>query len=104
MRVASELLAAIGPPPPYRSHILYLEGEKTRTRHDTDAELPFRQESNFFYLTGCQVPGASLVVSLAPRGEDKPGTVISSTLFIPNVDPEEVMCVPSVLCLVVKVR
>lgn len=33
--------------------VFYLKGDTHHLRHDTDMELPFRQESNFFYVTGC---------------------------------------------------
>ncbi|KAF9365012.1 hypothetical protein BGX34_011771 [Mortierella sp. NVP85] len=32
--------------------LVYLKGDVLKERHDTDVELPFRQESNFYYLTG----------------------------------------------------
>lgn len=32
--------------------IAYLRGNMLYMRDDTDVELPFRQESHFFYLTG----------------------------------------------------
>lgn len=32
--------------------IIYLNGQVMMERDDTDVELPFRQESNFFYVTG----------------------------------------------------
>ncbi|TPX70355.1 hypothetical protein SpCBS45565_g01775 [Spizellomyces sp. 'palustris'] len=34
------------------SGVVYLRGMETTERKWTDAEMPFRQESNFFYLTG----------------------------------------------------
>lgn len=33
-------------------HHIVLQGSKVVSRDDTDRELPFRQESNFAYLTG----------------------------------------------------
>ncbi len=33
-------------------------------RYDTDVELPFRQESNFFYLTGVNLPDFHLLIRL----------------------------------------
>lgn len=39
-------------------HAILLAGGATPYRNDTDRELSFRQESNFFYLTGCDVPGS----------------------------------------------
>ncbi|KAF8965002.1 hypothetical protein BGZ46_000676 [Entomortierella lignicola] len=32
--------------------LVYLKGDVLKERHDTDVELVFRQESNFYYLTG----------------------------------------------------
>ncbi|KAF9115960.1 hypothetical protein BGX27_005652 [Mortierella sp. AM989] len=32
--------------------LVYLKGDVLKERHDTDVELSFRQESNFYYLTG----------------------------------------------------
>ena len=32
--------------------VIYLTGQVIQERDDTDVELPFRQESNFFYATG----------------------------------------------------
>lgn len=32
--------------------VIYLTGQVVLERDDTDVELPFRQESNFFYVTG----------------------------------------------------
>jgi len=64
--------------------LLYLEGEVTRARHDTDRYLPFRQESNFFYLTGCTIPASKLLI------ESRNGK-INSTLYVPPVNPAEVM-------------
>jgi Xaa-Pro dipeptidase len=94
--VVSQLLAAV-PLSDSAAQVLYLEGEITRERHDTDTELPFRQESNFFYLTGCQVPGAKLVVSAESKGVPLGVAAaagisdIKTTLFIPPVNPVEVM-------------
>lgn len=33
-------------------YVIYLRGKDEKTRDDTDVDLEFRQESNFFYLTG----------------------------------------------------
>jgi Xaa-Pro aminopeptidase len=44
-----------------------------------DVEWPFRQENNFFYLTGLTQPGATLV--LAPGGKSR------EMIFLPNSDP-----------------
>jgi Xaa-Pro dipeptidase len=35
-----------------KKSFIYLKGKVESTRDNTDVDLPFRQESNFFYLTG----------------------------------------------------
>ena len=44
--------------------VIYHRGKVTRTRDDTDVELDFRQESNFFYLTGVELAGYHLLIFL----------------------------------------
>ncbi|KAG6897361.1 hypothetical protein C0993_007596 [Termitomyces sp. T159_Od127] len=66
--------------------VLLLAGERTGCRHDTDRELVFRQESNFFYLTGCNVP-AAFVLAVAQPGEQPPAI----DLFIPEADEDDIM-------------
>jgi len=51
--------------------IIFVPGAKTTLRN-ADTEYPFRQESNFFYLTGFTEPNALLVVT----GGKKPQSVI----------------------------
>lgn len=50
----------------YQPHAVLLAGGTTSYRNDTDRELPFRQESNFFYLTGCDVPGSYFLALYSP--------------------------------------
>lgn len=58
-------------------------------RNDTDRELVFRQESNFYYLTGCTVPGSFLLAAY------QSGTSLSSSpsvdLFIPKAELADMM-------------
>lgn len=35
-----------------RSSLVYMKGKGESTRDNTDVDMEFRQESNFFYLTG----------------------------------------------------
>jgi Xaa-Pro dipeptidase len=56
--------AAAGP----AHHYIYLAGETVQSRHDTDRELPFRQESNFAWLTGVEVPGSAFTLSYEHKG------------------------------------
>ena len=72
-----------------KPQILLLAGEVTRFRNDTDRELVFRQESNFYYLSGCTVPSSFLLAAY------QNGTSLSSTpsveLFIPKAEPADLM-------------
>ncbi|KAF8431696.1 Creatinase/aminopeptidase [Boletus edulis BED1] len=49
-----------------KPHAILLAGGTTPYRNDTDRELPFRQESNFFYLTGCSVPESYILALYDP--------------------------------------
>lgn len=72
-------------------HLLLLAGETIHCRNDTDRELPFRQESNFFWLSGCEVPGSALSVSIEYEGGEVDVDKVESRLWLPEVNPEEVM-------------
>jgi len=58
-------------------------------RNDTDREIVFRQESNFYYLTGCTIPASFVLAAY------QPGTSLSANpsdnLFIPKAELEDVM-------------
>ncbi|KIY43186.1 Creatinase/aminopeptidase [Fistulina hepatica ATCC 64428] len=75
-----------------KPQIILLAGEKTPFRNDTDREMLFRQESNFFYLSGCNVPSSHLLLFF------QAGTSLSeapaSHLFIPEPHPEDIMWSP----------
>jgi Xaa-Pro dipeptidase len=80
--------------------VIYLEGQKSRLNEDSDSEAPFRYRENmpsqtrppgslifrqrryFYYLSGCPLPGCSLVYDMA-------SSVL--TLFIPPIDPDSVI-------------
>ncbi|EON66061.1 X-Pro dipeptidase [Coniosporium apollinis CBS 100218] len=64
------------------SGVIYLEGQKTKMNEDNDQEAPFRQRRYFYYLTGCELPDCYFTYDIAA---DK------STLFIPPINPEEVV-------------
>lgn len=67
--------------------VILLVGERTQYRHDTDRELAFRQESNFYYLTGCAVPSSAILVDITSAFPPK----FTSTLFIPPVSEDVIM-------------
>jgi len=46
------------------SAIVYMKGAELMYRYDTDYEFPFRQESNFWYLTGVNEPDFHLLLDL----------------------------------------
>ncbi|KAF1801244.1 peptidase M24, structural domain-containing protein [Mucor lusitanicus] len=47
------------------SYVIYIRGKDEKTRDNTDVDLEFRQESNFFYLTGVDEPGFQVVFDSA---------------------------------------
>ncbi|KAH7064090.1 putative Xaa-Pro aminopeptidase [Paraphoma chrysanthemicola] len=61
---------------------IYLEAQKQKLQEDNDSEAPFRQRRYFFYLSGCELPDSYLTYEIAT---DK------LTLFIPGVEPDEVI-------------
>lgn len=44
--------------------VVYVQGADIMYRYSTDYEFPFRQESNFWYLTGANEPNCSLIIDL----------------------------------------
>ena len=44
--------------------VVFIQGAETMYRYETDYEFPFRQESNFWYLTGVNEAECSLVLDL----------------------------------------
>ncbi|KAJ7273672.1 prolidase [Mycena haematopus] len=72
-----------------KPQVLLLAGGVVEYRNDTDRELAFRQESNFRYLTGCDVPSSYVLVGY------QPGTSLERTpsveLFIPEANLADMM-------------
>ncbi|KAF3933535.1 hypothetical protein ABW20_dc0109900 [Dactylellina cionopaga] len=64
------------------SGTIYLESQKSRMEEDKDQEAPFHQRRNFFYLTGCGLPNCYMTYDAAKD---------FLTLYIPPINPEEVM-------------
>lgn len=59
--------------------LIYLEGGTVYHRYDTDFEYPFRQESNFWYLTGVNEPDFHMLMHV-PSG--------TWHLFVPRRDAQ----------------
>ncbi|KAF9051767.1 metallopeptidase family M24-domain-containing protein [Panaeolus papilionaceus] len=76
-----------------KPQIIFLAGEVTPFRNDTDREMVFRQESNFYYLTGGHVPSSYLLATY------QPGTSLetnpSINMFIPKATLEDLMWSPA---------
>lgn len=47
--------------------IVYIKGAELMYRYETDYEFPFRQESNFWYLTGVNEPDFHLILDLSAQ-------------------------------------
>lgn len=54
------------------------------SRESRPSRAPFRQSSHFYYLTGCNEPGAALLIE--PAG---PGRAYRETLFLPPRTPQD---------------
>lgn len=59
--------------------LVYLQGAEVGYRYGTDYEFPFRQESNFWYLTGVDEPDFHLILDLGSE---------EYHLFVPNRDAQ----------------
>src|SRR5699024_721123 len=59
--------------------IVYMKGAELMYRYDTDYEFAFRQESNFWYLTGVNEPDCHLILDLETQ---------EYHLFVPNRDAQ----------------
>lgn len=60
--------------------LIYHRGGVTHTRDDTDVEVDFRQESNFFYLSGVEKAGYHILIALA---------IDRIFLIPPTISPDE---------------
>lgn len=78
-----------------KTQVILLKGQKTEYRNDTDRELPFRQESNFFWLTGCDNLSASLALLVHKPGDSGKHPICETHLFIPHEDPLETLWSPA---------
>ncbi|KAF7504014.1 hypothetical protein GJ744_002893 [Endocarpon pusillum] len=77
-RVADQIQACgFGP-----DGVIYLESQKTCLIEDNDMPQKFRQRRYFFYLSGCELSDSCLIYDMATT---------ELTLFIPPIEPEEVV-------------
>ena len=44
--------------------VVFIQGKEIMYRYGTDYEFPFRQESNFWYLTGVNEPDCAMLLDL----------------------------------------
>ncbi|GBE85793.1 Probable Xaa-Pro aminopeptidase [Sparassis crispa] len=89
IKTFTKLVELLPPREQSKPQIFLLAGAVTPFRNDTDREMIFRQESNFYYLSGCAVPGAYLLLTF------QNGTSLdsnpSSHLFIPKIGLADLM-------------
>ncbi|KAJ3337019.1 hypothetical protein HDU93_001738 [Gonapodya sp. JEL0774] len=77
--------------------LLYIVGGKVAYRYNTDGEQPFRQESNFFYLTGVNLPDFSLLIHFSDHHSKghaillAPKYDVDHTLWSGDNPPNEVL-------------
>ncbi|KDQ58026.1 hypothetical protein JAAARDRAFT_34840 [Jaapia argillacea MUCL 33604] len=86
LKTLTKLVSLLPAEDQQRPQVIFLAGGVTPYRNDTDRELPFRQESNFYYLTGCPVPSSLLLITSTP-----PYSSLTTTLFIPPIEPADLM-------------
>lgn len=58
---------------------IFLSAGLTNARNDTDRELPFRPESNFFYITGVENSGSAVIIDI---------NSLITTLIVQYIDPD----------------
>ncbi|KAJ7774667.1 prolidase, partial [Mycena maculata] len=89
LRTCEQLCALLPAAEKTKPQVLLLAGGVVPYRNDTDREIAFRQESNFHYLSGCNVPSSYLLVAY------QPGTSLRTTpsveLFIPEANLADMM-------------
>ncbi|QPH02832.1 hypothetical protein C2857_007050 [Epichloe festucae Fl1] len=67
---------------PDANGVIYLEARSTKLLEDSDSPEHFRQRRYFYYLTGCNAADCSIAYDIQSG---------RSTLFIPPLDPEDVI-------------
>ncbi|KAJ7940676.1 Creatinase/aminopeptidase [Mycena leptocephala] len=89
LNTCEHLVALLPEPEKTKPQVLLLAGGVVEYRNDTDREIAFRQESNFYYLSSCNVPSSYLLVAY------QPGTSLDKTpsveLFIPEANLADMM-------------
>ncbi|KAI0693061.1 Creatinase/aminopeptidase [Cytidiella melzeri] len=89
VKTFAQLVKLLPPAEQTKPQVALLAGGVTPYRNDTDREMSFRQESNFFYLSGCSIPSSYLLVTY------KSGTSFANNpsiqLFIPGIEPADIM-------------
>jgi Xaa-Pro dipeptidase len=78
-----------------KPHAILLAGGTTPYRNDTDRELSFRQESNFFYLTGCNVPGSYFLALYDHTPSQGSDCALKTTLYIVEPTVADLMWSPA---------
>merc|ERR1712000_721215 len=67
---------------PDANGLIYLEGTHEKLQEDNDSPVHFRQRRYFYYLTGCNLADCYFTYDIQSS---------KSTLFIPPIDPDDVI-------------
>ncbi|ODV59393.1 putative Xaa-Pro dipeptidase ASCRUDRAFT_9453 [Ascoidea rubescens DSM 1968] len=62
--------------------VIFLSGEGSKLYPHSDQEQVFRQDRDFFYLSGCNIPNSHLIYDVQSS---------KLSLFLPNIDNDDVM-------------
>ncbi|KZP12432.1 Creatinase/aminopeptidase [Athelia psychrophila] len=89
LKVYKKLIDLVPATEKSKTHIILLAGEVTPFRNDTDREIVFRQESNFYYLSGCTVPASYLLAVYQP--DITANAKAKVQLFIPKAELADMM-------------
>ncbi|KAF7294967.1 Xaa-Pro dipeptidase [Mycena indigotica] len=88
LRTCRNLISLLPSAERTKPQVLLVAAGVVEFRNDTDRELAFRQESNFFYLSGCSTPGSYILVSYQlGTSLERP----SIDLFIPKANLADMM-------------
>ncbi|EFI27842.1 prolidase [Coprinopsis cinerea okayama7 len=90
LKTFKELVKLLPPNERHKPQVMFMAGGVTEFRNDTDRELIFRQESNFYYLTGCHVP-SSLLIATYHQPPASNEAEASLHLFIPKAELADIM-------------
>ncbi|KAJ7063266.1 Creatinase/aminopeptidase [Mycena amicta] len=88
LRTCQNLISLLPSAERTKPQVIFVAAGAVEFRNDTDRELAFRQESNFFFLSGSNIPSSFLVVSFQLGTSFETPSV---DLFIPKANLQDMM-------------